>query len=105
MHSFIRVALLLTLLGCAGCARDYNFHEGILSFRLQNYRDAFVRLMPEALKGRPEAEYAVGYMYYYGEGVVANRAKALHWIRLAARHGQADAVTALQMIEREPDEP
>lgn len=93
----IFVASLFILTGCARVNYS-NFYQGINEFRSQSYRDAFIRLKPEAEKGQPDAEYAVGYMYYYGQGVVENRAKAWYWISKAARAGQPDAVKAAQVL-------
>ncbi len=82
-----------------GCVAK-NLNEGSRSFRMQNYRDAFIRLKPEAKRGQPDAQYAVGYMYYYGQGVVEDRKKAWYWISKAARSGQPDAVAALDILEK-----
>lgn len=75
-----------------------NLREGIYHFRAQNFRSAFVRLMPEAKRGQRDAQYAVGYMYYYGQGVVEDRKKAWFWITQAAQKGQPDAVKATQIL-------
>jgi TPR repeat protein len=83
------------------CAGSYNLHEGIQSFQVQDYRSAFIRLKPEAKKGNREAQYAVGYMYYYGQGVVEDRKKAGFWIKKAAEQGQADAKKALSLLYKE----
>lgn len=77
-----------------------NFREGIESFRTQDYRKAFIRLKPEAEKGQPDAQYAVGYMYYYGQGVVENRKKAWFWINAAAKLGQPDALEAVRILDK-----
>lgn len=77
-----------------------NLREGIQSFKAQDYRRAFIRLKPEAEKGQPDAQYAVGYMYYYGQGVVEDRKKAWFWINMAANLGQLDAIAAVQILER-----
>ena len=77
-----------------------NLREGIRSFQIQNYRQAFIRLIPEAEKGQPDAQYAVGYMYYYGQGVVEDRKKAWYWINCAAHAGQADALAAVNILKR-----
>ena len=83
-----------------GCATNgFNLRAGIQSFQVQNYRQAFIRLKPEAEKGQPDAEYAVGYMYYYGQGVVEDRKKAWYWINCAARAGQPDALEAVRILE------
>lgn len=91
-------ALIVVLLtSCMNGSLSY--HEGIKSFQVQDYRRAFIRLLPEAKKGHPDAQYAVGYMYYYGEGVVEDRKKAKYWICLAAKAGQPDAVEALKILK------
>ncbi len=85
----------------SGCVTSgYNLKEGIHSFQVQDYRQAFIRLKPEAEKGQPDAEYAVGYMYYYGQGVVEDRRKAWYWITAAANAGQTDAKQAMKVLRR-----
>ena len=91
------ISFCMLLSGCV--TSGYNLSEGIKSFQVQNYRQAFIRLKPEAEKGQADAEYAVGYMYYYGQGVVEDRKKAWYWINCAARAGQLDAIAALEILE------
>ena len=98
-NSFVLLMLLCLLGGCV--TRGHNLREGIQSFKIQNYRQAFVRLMPEAEKGQRDAEYAVGYMFYYGQGVVEDRKKAWYWINCAARAGQSDAIQAIKILEHQ----
>ena len=90
----LAVAFLLN--GCF--SHEYNIKHGIESFQVQDYRQAFVRLLPEAKAGQADAQYAVGYMYYYGQGVIENRKKASYWIGRAAANGQADAIHAMQIL-------
>lgn len=89
-----------TLYGCS--MTQINLQEGIKSFQEQNYRQAFIRLKPEAEKGNPDAQYAVGYMYYYGEGVTEDKQKAMYWISCAAKAGQADAIEATHILQNPP---
>ena len=84
------------LSGCVG--GRMNVAEGIKSFQIQNYRQAFIRLMPAAKAGNADAQYAIGYMYYYGQGVIEDRKKAWYWITCSAKSGQADAIQAVQML-------
>lgn len=103
-----RIAKVLIILICipmmfACVARALNLREGIESFRAQDFRRAFIRLMPEAEKGQADAQYAVGYMYYYGQGVVENREKAWLWINRAARQGQRDAIVAFKILKHSKD--
>lgn len=95
-NRFILVILILVFLN--GC-RSMNLQEGITSFQAQDYRQAFIRLKPLADKGQPDAEYAVGYMYYYGQGVVEDREKAWYWINCAAKVGQPQAVVAVKILK------
>ena len=41
----------------------------------------------------------IGYMYYYGKGVVEDRKKAWFWIKAAANVGQPDAKVAAKMLD------
>ncbi len=96
-----RLISLLCFALLSGCfTRTYNLKEGIHNFQIQNYRQAFIRLKPEAEKGQPDAQYAVGYMYYYGQGVVEDRRKAWYWITAAAKAGQPDAKQAVKVLRR-----
>lgn len=72
-------------------------------FKQQQYQRAFVTLEPAAKAGNPDAEYAVGFMYYYGRGVAENRAMAKYWMHKAAQHGQASAQKALSKINDQKD--
>lgn len=82
-----------------GCFYSHiNLNEGIASFKVQDYRRAFIRLMPEAEKGNADAQYAIGYMYYYGQGVVEDRGRAMYWIKCAAEKGQKEAIAAMQIL-------
>lgn len=92
------IMFAFTLTSCA--INSLNLKQGIYNFKNQDYRAAFIRLMPEAEKGNPDAQYAIGYMYYYGEGVVEDKQKAMKWIKAAAHQGQEDAMTALRLIRK-----
>ncbi|HAU1682879.1 TPA: sel1 repeat family protein [Legionella pneumophila] len=96
---FILVIFIPMMAACI--TGTLNLREGIQCFKAQDYRKAFIRLKPEAQKGNPDAQYAVGYMYYYGKGVVEDRKKARFWITCAARAGQPDAIVALGILDRQ----
>jgi len=93
-----RIAILLIIISILGGCKNVNLSEGIASFRAQDYRKAFIRLKPLAVKGNPDAQYAVGYMYYYGQGVVEDRKRAWFWINKAASLRQKDALAAVQIL-------
>jgi TPR repeat protein len=92
------IILCLVVIESSCVVGRVSLQEGIESFRAQDYRQAFIRLKPEAAKGQPDAQYAVGYMYYYGQGVVEDRKLAWYWINRAAAVGQPDAVAAVKIL-------
>ena len=94
------VVILIMMSALVACSTQYNLDEGIKSFQHQDYRQAFIRLRPAAENGAAEAQYAVGYMYYYGQGVIENRQKAWYWIRAAAKNGNVDAQKASKILEK-----
>ncbi len=100
-HLFLKL-VIVSLLISSCVTGGLNLKEGIKSFQVQDYRQAFVRLKPEAEKGQRDAQYAVGYMYYYGQGVVENRKRAWYWIRCAAKAGQPDALAAIKILSKVP---
>lgn len=101
MRNLYKLMLLIAfsylLVGCY--ANRMNLHEGIQSFKAQDYRRAFILLKTEADKGQIDAQYAVGFMYYYGRGVVEDRKKGWFWINLAASKGQPQAIAAAKILE------
>ena len=99
MKLIIKSILIVMFCGLIACVSNNHYNSGIRDFHNQHYREAFIHLKPEAIKGNPEAQYAVGYMYYYGQGVVQNKTKALYWIKKAMDAGQPDATKAYIMLK------
>ena len=96
--SFLLIFLLTTTLtGCIGF-HEPAYTEGRQSFVEGNYYQAFKQLYPAAQGGNPDAQYAVGYMYYYGLGTGQDRQAAVSWMQKAANQGQSQAASAVQAI-------
>lgn len=95
-----RLRSWLIIIPCllSACVNYSHFYTGMNDFRMQNYRAAFIHLQPEAVKGQPDAQYAVGFMYYYGQGVIEDRKKAWYWIQKAAKAGQPEALAAAKIL-------
>lgn len=94
------VVILFTLTCLVGCVafRSPNYSAGRSSFIEGNYYQAFKQLYPAAQGGNPDAQYAVGYMYYYGLGTSQDRQTAIAWMQRAANQGQAQAINAVESI-------
>ncbi|MFT3742057.1 MAG: SPOR domain-containing protein [Gammaproteobacteria bacterium] len=58
------------------------------------------QLQQAATAGDPNAQYALGYMYYYGKNVQQDTTSALNWIRRAAVQGQQQAIQALSLLNQ-----
>ena len=65
---------------------------------LQKYQCSFAQIEQTARTGDPDAQYALGYLYYYGIGTTQDRQTGLVWIRKAAAQGQTVAQEALRAI-------
>jgi len=73
--------------------------QGKRDFEAGYYKRAMHELLPLACNGTPEAQYAVGYMYYYGYGVAQDTDVGYFWIKRSADQGYQPAVKALGYID------
>lgn len=95
------VALGLALSGCASTRTNETVDRLALAseaYQAGNYDRAFALTRAEAELGNPRAQYALGYMYFKGEGVGPDTELALRWIRQAAEKGDPKAVEALSRL-------
>lgn len=98
--------VLISLLSLTGCLsamppagqQAADFDMGRQDFLSGDYYQAFRHLEPSARGGVAEAQYAVGYMYYYGLGTTQDRGQALQWMQAAASQGHPQAREALVEI-------
>lgn len=65
---------------------------------LMKYNCSLDRVQQAAEKGDPDAEYALGYMYYYGINAVRDQDSARLWIDRAAQQDQPLAKRASNMM-------
>ena len=94
------IIVLVTILALTGCA-GHILKQGKQAFNQGNYSAAMEKLTPLAEKGDPAAQYAVGYMYYYGQGVSTNKSLGEIWIGKAADQGLPEALQAQQAIHKQ----
>jgi TPR repeat protein len=95
--------MLTSYLFITGCAHkdQLELASGKYYFEKGYYKHAMSDLLPVAVDGDKDAQYAVGYMYYYGYGVTQDPAVGQFWIERAARNGSKKAAQALVMIDRD----
>lgn len=92
-----------TLFTVCGCASNSHIQQQELAiakanFAVNNYELAFKRLLPLAEQNNSEAQYAIGYLYYYGYGVDRNEERAYYWLRQAAKQQNKQAIKALALL-------
>lgn len=96
--------LAFTLLGCATRGMMTpgmmsRLEQGKRDFNDGYFKSAMHELLPLACDGSAEAQYAVGYMYYYGYGVGQDTDVGYFWIKRSADKHYPPAQEALHMIE------
>lgn len=100
MKKLMLLLLSITLLSsCSSARMSQSVQRGKYNFEAGYYRKAFQQLLPPATDGNMEAEYAVGYMYYYGYGVSQDTETGSFWIKKSADQGYEPAVKALRSMK------
>ena len=97
----IIVLTSLMLQSCTSMRVQQGLQSGKISFESGEYKQAFRELMPVAVEGNAQAEYAVGYMYFYGYGVARDSESGIFWMQKAAAQHYALAEQALQLIQHQ----
>lgn len=95
------LSTILCFLGACASNHGGDLGAGKQDFLVGDYHRAFYKLQPLAKKGYPDAQYAVGYMYFYGLGTVQNDEAAMKWMSAAASKGQPEAVAALEKLDKQ----
>lgn len=96
--------LSFSLIGCA-TKSSLELKSGAYHFEKGYYKRAMRELLPPATNGNPRAQYAVGYMYYYGYGVNQDTDIGYFWIQKAARCNDPKAIEALGLMSAERERP
>lgn len=68
---------------------------------LQKFSCSLDKIEIAAQEGDPDAQYALGYMYFYGIGTVRDTNAARLWIQRAAAQGQVLAIQASRILSHE----
>ena len=89
-RGIVALALLATLPG-APVAAGQTFDEAVAAYDRGDYATAVRGFLVHAEQGDATAQYNLGVMYNYGEGVPEDDAEAVRWYRLAAEQGHASA--------------
>lgn len=101
LHIILKLVLYVSItVWITNCvANNKNLYEkGKQHFLLAEYHSSYKELYPLAQKGEPKAQYAIGYMQYYGLGTLRNQTVGMQWMLRAAAQGDPLAKQAIQFI-------
>ncbi len=109
LAAFIIAAVILFLTPAATTAKRAGhsdteaLHRAIDHLERKEFIDAYEILMPMALQGDAEAQFQIGWMYRYGQGLPQNACLATVWHDKAARqgHGRAQHSMAFSYFSRD----
>jgi len=88
----------LLLIACQSQPTADNLTQAQEYYKTEQYQLAAKELLPLAKQGSPDAQYALGYLYYNGLGVPQNEKMGRDWIRLAAKQNYVPAKQALWLL-------
>ena len=89
MKSLISTLCLAISLACAsfGVGWSQDFQKGLDAYEKGDYATALKEWTPLAEEGDSDAQVNLGYMYYYGEGVMEDIVYAHMWATIASSNG------------------
>lgn len=99
-----KIALLIVSCLLSGCVALYSpykaeeFQLGKAYFKKGDYKEAYHTLFPIAVCGCAEAQYAVGYLIYYGYGVERDADIGMFWVKRAADQHYEPAIKAMNAM-------
>jgi TPR repeat protein len=94
---FVMLFAGLLLQGCGTSPGMYEeLQQGKHTFSSGDYQTSFRQLLPVAVRGDKEAQYAVGYMYYNGLGVAQDSQTGIVWMKRSAEQHYAPAENAMR---------
>ena len=87
----ITVMTLVSLILMSGSAYSADFWKGQEAYDKGDFKTALAEWKPLAEGGYALAQFALGQMYYNGQGVLQHYKEAVRWYKLAAEQGGAEA--------------
>jgi DamX protein len=104
MRYISSILCAVAVLGLVGCSKNNQQTPQNMSAcsgdpYLMKYGCSVSRVASAAQNGDADAQYALGYMYYYGVDTARDKDSAKLWISRAAAQGQPLAKSALAMIQ------
>lgn len=77
---------------------DANYEAGMRAFLKEDYSTALEKWSVSAAAGLASAQYRLGLVYYYGNGMPKNYAEAMRWFEMAAAQKYPDAFNMIGIM-------
>ena len=100
LRQFLVSVVVALLVGSAAAAGP--FEDGLSAYNRGNYATALRAFRPLAEQADARAQYNLGLMYWYGDGVPSDNSEAIKWFRRAAEQGLPQHKTVWALCRRTP---
>lgn len=107
----LRYLLILIAVLCSACVTTEKDEAEIETeeqlelareqFLRKDYESSAITLLPLVRDGNSDAEYSLGYLYYYGLGVPRNINYGRQLIQSSAEQGNERAIEAITLLARQ----
>jgi TPR repeat protein len=87
MKRTILAAAFIAILGSAGVSWAADYDKGVAAYWSEDYASALREWRPLAEQGNALAQFNLGLMYFYGQGVPKDFVSAHMWVNIAAANG------------------
>lgn len=101
LTALIMMSMLLVACGSNKPKEKSSLEKAESTYSQGDYEKAAAQLTPLAQKGDSQAQYTLGYMYYYGQGVPRDRNQGRFWMQQSANQGNKSALQALELLNQE----
>lgn len=101
----ILISVLLTACTTLSPRGSEELQQGKTSYEAGEFKKALHELLPPAVAGNPKAQYAIGYMYYYGYGTAQDTEAGVFWMKKAADRNYRPAIKAMELINQQNKSP
>jgi TPR repeat protein len=95
LNRTLAALLLCLMLGTPAWA---SMDEAMVAYSQRDYAAALREFHPLARQGDGIAQYKIGHMYFYGQGVPQDYVEAMSWYKKAAAQGNADALFSVARL-------
>ena len=92
---------LVIFIGSVKVSESADFQEAMWAYTAKDYATALREFKPLAEQGHPQAQYYMGVMYAFGNGVQKDHVFAHMWADIALMNGHQKGTMLINIVEKE----